>query len=69
MECPKCCFSELDRMVKYNRNLETFQVRLGCPRCKTIWTGTLIEEIDDEAAEQAKYYTSIHKEKTDGVGQ
>ena len=67
MECPKCCFSELDRVVRYVQELKIFQVKLGCPRCKTIWVGALIEESDDEVAKRVKHYRAASKKKSKGV--
>lgn len=67
MECPKCCFSELDRVVRYSQQLETFQIKLGCPQCKTIWAGTLIEESDAETLRRAKHYRATKEKILKGV--
>jgi phage FluMu protein Com len=56
MDCPRCGLKEMDKLFKYNKNASMFDVRIGCPRCKTIWVGVLIEDIHSNDTQLSQYY-------------
>ena len=56
---PKCHFSKLDSVLKYDKDTGIFKIKLGCPRCKFIWFGILIEENTTDIYQWTKNHEAI----------